>query len=135
MTASTTAIPAMPGSPGYKPWGQLTIVGLYGCDPDVVRSEAALRAFLLDLVPGIGMVANGEPILGEKRVDQFGKGDLHGWTALQAIETSSICVHLDPVGHRVFVDAFSCQDFDEHDAARIAQRYFGGTVSVESRDR
>jgi hypothetical protein len=75
-------------------------------------------------------------VLGVKTdVDRFGTGALEGWSGIQAIETSSIAVHLDEVGRRAFIDVFSCKAFDADVADRIARSYFGGTGSVESRLR
>lgn len=140
---------ADPDHPGYEPWGQSTTIDLHGCNHAAVSSGTVLRAFLLDLVPGIGMVAHGNPIIRRTptrgirgriqavllrmlgmRIDRFGEGDLEGWTGVQLIETSAIAVHFDEVGDRALVDVVSCNRFDPAVAVRIAVRHLGGTPRV-----
>ena len=43
---------------------------------------------------------------GPLALDRFGDGELEGWSAMQAIETSSITVHADEVSGRCCVDIF-----------------------------
>jgi len=111
-------------------WGLLAAIDLYGCDKGRLADADAIRGFVSQLVPAIGMKAHGPTLL-----ERFGSGDLEGWSAMQFIETSSITLHADEVGGRCFIDVFSCRDFDPEIAAEIAYCWFGGSARVTVLDR
>ena len=67
---------------------------------------------------------------GPLKLERFGNGELEGWSAMQFIETSTITVHADEVGGRLFVDVFSCRPFDPGLAAAVAVEHFGGTPTL-----
>jgi len=106
-------------------WGKSLALNLYDCDPAKLVDEDQLRNFVKELIKVINMVAHGPC-----HVDQFGEGSLHGLSAMQFIETSSVTVHLDDKGGRAFVDVFSCKDFDADKAAAFAQKYYGAKAIV-----
>ncbi len=62
---------------------------------------------------------------GPFHIDQFGTGNILGYSAMQFIETSSIVVHADDKGDRCFIDIFSCKDFDTKSAAEFSKNFFG----------
>jgi S-adenosylmethionine/arginine decarboxylase-like enzyme len=103
----------------------LAAIDLHGCSRELLADGERIRAFVAEVVPAIDMRAHGPTHL-----ERFGVGELEGWSAMQFIETSSITVHADEVDRRCFVDVFSCKAFDEHAAAAIARRFFGGTAVV-----
>ena len=107
------------------PWGMLAAIDLHGCERSQLEDPDTLRRFVPSLIDAIGMRAHGPLAL-----DRFGDGELEGWSAMQAIETSSITVHADEVSGRCFVDIFSCRPFDSEVAAAIAVAHFGGTVTL-----
>ena len=109
----------------YVPWGMLAAIDLHGCERSRLEDPDTLRRFVPSLIDAIGMRAHGPLAL-----DRFGDGELEGWSAMQAIETSSITVHADEVSGRCFVDVFSCRPFDSEVAAAIAVAHFGGTVRL-----
>jgi len=106
------------------PWGQSTIIDLYGCprksltDPDAPK---LLKDFFPALCKKINMQQHGPPF-----IDKFGEGALHGWSGMQFIETSSITVHLDDNSGEVYVDIFSCKEFDDKVAVDFCRKYWGG---------
>ena len=134
----------MPGTTGWTtadkhgtspasraPWGVEAIIDLYGCRRGTLENEHTIRRFLADLVGAIGMTAHGGPEL-----IRFGQGDLHGWSAKQWIETSSVIVHCDEGRHRrCFIDVFSCAPFDAGEAAAVAVDHFGGRATVRVIER
>jgi S-adenosylmethionine decarboxylase len=97
------------------------VIDVRGCDLSAVSSADVIRRFLVELVPALGMLPQGDPI-----VKRFGEGDLEGWSAVQFIETSSITLHADEVKGRCFIDVFSCKSFDAEIAASLAQKAFHG---------
>ena len=106
-------------------WGLLAAIDLWGCDQGRLADPDAIRGFVSQLVPAIGMKAHGPTLL-----ERFGSGDLEGWSAMQFIETSSVTLHADEVGGRCFVDVFSRRDFDPERALEIAYDWFGGDAQV-----
>jgi len=54
---------------------------------------------------------------------------LKGTTAIQFMLTSNVTIHtLDLLGS-VYINIFSCKDFDEYVAASVVARHFGGKVA------
>ena len=109
----------------YVPWGMLAAIDLHRCKRHRLEDPNSIRQFVPSLIEAIGMRAHGPLAL-----DRFGDGELEGWSAMQAIETSSITVHADEVSGRCFVDIFSCRPFDSEVAAAIAVAHFGGTATL-----
>ena len=72
-----------------------------------------------EVIQVVDMVAHGPTY-----IDRFGIGELEGYSAMQFIETSSITVHCDEPGRRVFVDIFSCKDYDSRLAANFTKKFF-----------
>ena len=56
---------------------------------------------------------------------------LKGISALQFIKTSSIVVHTIDDLKRVYINLFSCKDFDEDIAADFTQKYFEGEIKQQ----
>ena len=76
----------------------------------LMRDQNALAEWMLDIVEKIGMTAFGEPTI----VDYPFPSRVG--TALSAtlfLGESSIVVHTYPEFNHVFLDVFSCKDFDE----------------------
>lgn len=103
-----------------RAWGLLASIDLAGCDHELIQSPKDIRRFVTTLISRIGM----QPY-GPMHLHKFGDGDLHGYSVMQFIETSSVTIHFDDKGgDRAFIDIFSCKVFDPEVAARYAQRYF-----------
>ena len=109
-------------------WGQLCVIDLFDCNESFLRDEKKIRGFCFSLCERIGMKAVGDVV-----VKRFGKGELEGLSAMLFIETSSITVHADEVGRRVFVDIFSCKEFDSELAEKYCKEFFG-VVRIKRED-
>lgn len=105
-------------------WGKLASINLYGCDSELIKSKKHIKKFIVELCKLIDMKRYGRCL-----IKSFGKGNLKGTSALQFIETSSITVHNDETENRVFVDIFSCKDFDENKAEQFSKKFFKATHS------
>jgi len=101
-------------------WGKSLAIDLYKCAAHRLTDPDGLKKFTGELVRVVDMVAHGECY-----IDRFGIGDLRGYSAMQFIETSSITIHIDEKGKRVFIDIFSCKDFDTQKAEKFSREYFG----------
>lgn len=53
---------------------------------------------------------------------------LVGTSAIQFIKTSNITIHTLDIMKRVYLNIFSCKDFDRHVAEATCHEYFDGTI-------
>lgn len=105
-------------------FGMELIMDISGCDWNVISDPAALSKFVVDLVDLLKMKRFGEPWQ-----HHFGHATdiTTGYTVFQAIETSSIVVHVSEGLHRVYCNVFSCLPFDAEEALEYSERFFAGT--------
>lgn len=102
-----------------KDWGQLLILDLHQCNNDILTSEKKLKEFASKICKEINMKPFGEPL-----IKKFGEKKLKGYSLMQFIETSSVVIHADQFGDRVFIDIFSCKSFDIKTAAEFSKSFF-----------
>ena len=75
--------------------------------------------FTRDLVRRIDMVAYGDP-----QIVMFGTGNKKGYTLIQLIETSNIAAHFVEENNSMYLDVFSCKDFDPSIVKETVREYF-----------
>lgn len=111
-------------------YGKELILDLHGCNVDLFNREDIGRYFegLCDL---IGM----EPCerhfwddLHTPAAEKETETHLVGTSAVQFIKTSNITIHTLDLLKQVYVNIFSCKHFDEHDALRYTNHFFGGKI-------
>lgn len=100
-------------------WGYQLILDLRSCDKSIFENEKKMEDFIMALCKEIDMKPYGQPLIKE-----FGKDKLKGYSVLQFIETSSITIHFDNFGNRVFIDIFSCKKFNKESAESFCKRFF-----------
>jgi S-adenosylmethionine decarboxylase len=120
MTAEAT-VPVL-NERGLRGFGKSLLVNLAGCDPEILDSSDDLITFVGLLAERIGMTTYGDPTVAE-----FGEGNLHGKTVLQLITTSHFAVHANPSDLTLYLDVFSCKNFDQDAAAAFAADFFRAT--------
>jgi S-adenosylmethionine/arginine decarboxylase-like enzyme len=90
-------------------WGYHMIIDCGGCDPALMSSYENVDKWIRQLVKDIDMEPIGEPRI-EYTAAEF--PDKAGFTVVQVIVTSSIVAHfVDGLG-QIYLDVFSCKDFD-----------------------
>ena len=101
-------------------WGYHLMLDVKGCDRTKVTDPEYISKFTKDLVKMIDMVAYGEP-----QVVHFADNtELAGWTVIQLIETSNIMGHfLDDSGD-LYMDVFSCKEYDKKIVIKAIKDYF-----------
>src|SRR5919112_862689 len=101
-------------------WGRHLVLDCSSCDRQAVRDPEAIRAFCADLIPSIGMVAYGEPVL-----EHFATHLLEaaGYSLVQLIETSAVTGHFCDASGDAYLDVFSCKDFDPEVAIGVVERH------------
>lgn len=100
-------------------WGLHAVVNATRCCPKSIRSAAAISAFTLDLVKKIDMVAYGKP-----QIVHFGTGNKAGYTLVQLIETSNIVAHFVEEYDDMYLDVFSCKEFNPETVETIVRNHF-----------
>ena len=102
-----------------RTWGKHLILDASGCSPKRIRSSTVIKNFTNDLVKRIDMKAYGEP-----QIVMFGTGNKKGYTLIQLIETSNIAGHFVEENNTMYLDVFSCKDFDAEIVKELVHEYF-----------
>ena len=102
-----------------KSWGKHLIIDAANCGASSIRSHQNIYNFTKHLVKRIDMVAYGEP-----QIVMFGTGNKKGYTLVQLIETSNITAHFVEETNDMYLDVFSCKDFDPHAVVGLLAEYF-----------
>jgi S-adenosylmethionine/arginine decarboxylase-like enzyme len=90
-------------------WGKHLVIDAKGCIISCANDPKYIKEFTKALVKKIDMRPYGEP-----QVIHFADGgDKAGWTMIQLIETSNIMGHFLDHNGDLYLDVFSCKDFDE----------------------
>ena len=108
-------------SPQHYVWGYHMSLDFAGCNKTKITSKENIIAFVKELVSAIDMKAYGEPEVVHFAEHDAGKA---GYTLTQLIETSNICAHFVDATGEMYLDIFSCKEFDIEKAAKVASDYF-----------
>jgi S-adenosylmethionine/arginine decarboxylase-like enzyme len=90
-------------------WGYHLILDCHACNVPSIQSKENIYNWIKHLVKAIDMEPIGEPRI-EYTAEQF--PDKAGFTAIQVIVTSSIVAHFVDSTGDVYIDVFSCKEFD-----------------------
>ena len=102
-------------------YGIELVLDLHDCDTGKF-SRDNIGFFLVQICSTIRMVPYGEPHFWE---DNSGVAHLHGISAFQFVSTSNIVVHSLTLLKAVYINIFSCRDFDVETAAKFSGDFFG----------
>ena len=110
-------------------FGWELVLDLYDCNSRTISDEKAIKNFAGELCKVIDMKPYGEPL-----TPYFGENQKHtkGYSLLQFIETSSIVAHFSEGTGAVYLNIFSCKEYDVGTAENFAKNYFGAST-VRSR--
>lgn len=103
---------------GDRYYGKHVILSAGACN-NALLDIGAVRRFVLDLVDRIDMVAFGDPF-----VARFGSGIEIGLSAVQLIETSAITLHTNDAARDLYLDVFSCKNFDAYEVVAVVREHF-----------
>lgn len=114
-----------------KHYGKELIIDLHNCNPARFTRES-LEEYLKRLCEIIDMERcdlhfwdyEGDPGGYEKAADH-----LKGVSAIQFITTSNITIHTLDVLKKVFINIFTCKDFDASDAMEFTADWFDGSIA------
>ena len=106
-----------------RTWGKHLIIDAANAAPHTIRNPAIIHDFNAALVRRIDMVA-----YGPAQIVRFGSGNKQGYTLVQLIETSNICAHFVEENNSMYLDVFSCKDFDPSVVEEAVKEYFDAQV-------
>ena len=101
-------------------WGYHLLINANSCNPSSIRSAVNISRFAQNLVKKIDMVPYGKP-----QIVMFGSGNKKGYTLVQLIETSNICAHFVEETNDMYLDVFSCKEFNTIHVKNAIFEYFG----------
>ena len=102
-----------------RTWGKHLILDAAGCSPKMIGCAKVVDGFARSLVKRIDMVPYGSP-----QVVMFGSGNKKGYTLVQLIETSNITAHFVEENNSMYLDVFSCKDFDPDVVEEAVKEFF-----------
>ncbi len=115
-----------------KPYGKEVIIDLHECKNVHLFNRKDLKKFFIELCDFIDM----------KRCDlyfwdyvgyeeEYKKAPAHlkGTSAIQFISTSNITLHTLDVLKVVYLNIFSCKDFDGKQVKEFCRKYFDGKIA------
>jgi S-adenosylmethionine/arginine decarboxylase-like enzyme len=110
-----------------EPYGQELILDLHGCDTRLFNRKS-LRAYFKTLCKAIDMTRCKLVFWDDVGVPDEEKQtspNTKGTSAVQFILTSNITIHCLDLLESVYVNIFSCKDFDAKTAKQITKDWFG----------
>jgi S-adenosylmethionine decarboxylase len=111
---------------GVPHYGQHVMLTAVHCNEHLLDMDAIAR-FIKKLVKDIDMVAYGEPFIA-----RFGGGQEEGISAVQLIETSAITIHTNDKFRDLYLDVFSCKEYETGLVLDAVKDCFGPTdISFE----
>lgn len=113
-----------------NPYGKELILDLHRCDPSIMTREL-IEKYFIDLCKLINMNREDLHFWDEEGVpkeERFTEPHLIGISAIQFITTSNITLHALTVLRRVYLNIFSCKEFDVEKALNFSKEYFKGDV-------
>lgn len=102
------------------PWGLLTSLDLYRCNPETIRNSEKIKAYVRELCLRIDM----KPF-GECQVVHFGQDErVAGFSMIQLIETSLISGHFANLTNNAYIDIFSCKPYEPDHVVAFTKDFF-----------
>lgn len=102
-------------------WGYHLTLDCHDCNRPLIMEKHNVKNFIEELVLRIDMQPIGEPWIEYTAAEHPDKA---GFTAVQIIVTSSIAAHfIDSTGD-IYLDVFSCKEFDIAVVKSVVQEYF-----------
>lgn len=102
------------------PWGLLTSLDLYRCNPEIIRDSEKIKRYVVELCNLISMKR-----FGECQVVHFGQDErVAGYSMIQLIETSLISGHFANQTNAAYIDIFSCKPYDPEVVAGFTKGFF-----------
>ncbi|MEI6280868.1 MAG: S-adenosylmethionine decarboxylase [bacterium] len=109
---------------GYKGnYGLELVIDLKNCDLSDLSKEKMGR-FFVELCNYVDMVRHGEPMYWE---DYSDIPHLNGISGIQFIETSNVVCHALPLLKAVYVNLFSCKEFEPEGTLNFCKNFWNAS--------
>lgn len=113
-----------------KPYGKELILDIHKCDPSTFTRKS-IRNYFKELCNTIDMERcelywwddNGVP-----PEEQETEPHMKGISAIQFISTSNITIHTLDILKNVYLNIFSCKDFDSKIVKKVSEEWFKGEI-------
>jgi S-adenosylmethionine/arginine decarboxylase-like enzyme len=103
-----------------QPWGLLSCIDLYNCNPEIIRSDKKIKQFVKELCNLIEMKR-----FCKTQVVHFGDDErVAGYSMTQLIETSLISAHFANYTNTTYLDVFSCKAYEPEMVVEFAKKFF-----------
>lgn len=113
-----------------KSYGKELILDLHNCDPKKFNRRI-IKKFFKDLCELIDMQRcdlHWWDDVGVPKEKRDTLPHLKGTSAIQFIVTSNITIHTLDILKNVYLNIFSCKDFDSKKAAEFSRKFFKGKI-------
>ena len=112
-----------------KTYGKELILDLHDCNPELFN-EKDLTRFFKELCELIDMQREPLHFWVYEDPEEKAKAPPHlkGTSAVQFIQTSNITIHALDDLKAVYLNVFSCKDFESLDVMVFAKEFFGGEI-------
>ena len=114
-----------------KMYGKELILDIHNCDPGTF-TRSSLKNYFKELCDLIDMKPSELHFWDDlKTLDEEKQTSPHtvGTSAIQFIKTSNITIHTLDLLRKVFINIFSCKDFDEDVVAKFSEEWFEGNIA------
>jgi len=113
-----------------KTYGKEVIIDLHECDTKTFNRES-IKKYFIELCNKIDMVRcelywwdDMDVPMEERQTEPH----LKGTSAIQFIMTSNITIHTLDLMSNVYLNIFSCKDFDSNVVKKISEKWFKGKI-------
>jgi len=109
-------------------WGNHIILDAFDCDLEAITNIKIIEVFIDELIEKSNMTKWGELFwMDLKPTDDIGNKDFSevaGISCCQFITTSNITCHFANKSKSMYLDFFSCKDFDDDVVVELVCKYF-----------
>ena len=105
-------------------WGYHLMLDCDNCDIKKMTDKNNIKLFIKELVGAINMVAVGEPWIEETAI---GIPEKEGFSMYQLIVTSNISAHFVNLPKQIYLDVFSCKEFNKQFVIEVVSKFFNPT--------
>ena len=129
MSEQETEVINIMSTTGFRPWGFHAIMDCSECDLVSIQDANNIKNWIADLLEKIDMQPIGEPIISKTGI---GQADKEGYTAVQIIVTSSIVAHFIDRDRHIYIDVFSCKEFNPYVVEQSIKDFFGANTNIRT---
>ena len=121
------------GRASMKKYGKELILDIYNCDSSLF-TRRSIRRFMKQLCEILDMQREDLHFwddLYSLKKERETDPNLVGTSAIQFIKTSNITIHTLDILKRVYLNIFSCKEYDAKKAKKFCCKYFNGKIINE----